>query len=238
MYKIKNEQFEGPLDLLLSLIEKEQLDITQISLAQITSSYLSMIAEIEGDSSELADFLVVAAKLLYIKSKNLIPSVTTEEEEAEIDDLEARLREYSQYKEAARHLETVLATETRSYARRAANEKVACFTPPKDLDGNTLFAIFQEVLERVEKEDKPATSEMKQEPKVTLEEKRASILVHLKKGKSVSFRHILGQAKSKTEVIVTFLAILEMVKQKEVRVEQSGNFTDFTLISASPSSLA
>lgn len=230
MYTIKNEQFEGPLDLLLSLIEKEQMDITQISLAKITGEYLDMIADIQGDSADLADFLVVAAKLLYIKSRSLIPTLATNEEEAEIDDLETKLRGYSQFKAAARHLEQVLADENRSYTRRAKNETGVSFTPPANVDGNGLFALFQEIIGKIQ-EDVPEKAEMKAEPKVTLEEKRESIVRHLKQNGKASFRKILGTAKTKIDVIITFLAILEMVKQKEVRVEQTGNFADFTIMS-------
>lgn len=230
MYKIKNEQFEGPLDLLLALIEKEQLDITRISLAKITGSYLEMIAEIQGDSSELADFLVIAAKLLYIKSKNLIPNMESAEEEAEIEDLETRLREYQQVKAAAKHLEMVLADGSRSYSRRAKNESVITFTPPSNVDGGSLFAIFQEILSKAE-EETPKQAEIKAEPKVTLEQRRDAIVNHLKKAKKISFRKVLGTAHTKAEIIVTFLAILEMVKQKEVRVEQDKNFADFWVMS-------
>jgi len=230
MYTIKNEQFEGPLDLLLSLIEKEQLDITQISLAKITGAYLEMISGLQGDSSDLADFLVIAAKLLYIKSRELIPNMASEEEEAEIEDLESRLREYQQFKLAAKHLEQVLADESRSYTRRAKNEAVISFTPPPGLDSSGLFAIFQEILGRTE-EDKPQAAEIKQEPKVTLEQKRDHIINKLKKTGKASFRDILKSATTKVELIVTFLAILEMVKQNEVRVEQGDNFSDFTIMS-------
>jgi len=237
MYNIKNEQFEGPLDLLLNLIEKEQLDVTQISLAKITTAYLAMIGEMKGDSSDLADFLVVAAKLLYIKSRNLNPSVATEEEEAEIDDLEDRLREYGKYKAAAKHLESVLAEEKRSYNRRASNDNLVTFTPPTNLDGGNLFAIFQEIINKVEAET-PPERELVHERKVTLSEKRDIIKSHLKKSGKISFRKLLGLSASKAEVIVTFLAILEMVKQKEVNIAQESNFGDFTIISTSPSSPA
>lgn len=230
MYTVHDEQFEGPLDLLLSLIEKEQLDITRISLAKITGSYLELIADIKGDSSDLADFLVVAAKLLYIKSRNLLPNISTQDEEAEIEDLEERLREYQKVKAAAKHLEQVLADDTRSYSRRAQNDSVISFTPPANVDSGGLFALFQEILIRVEKET-PEKTELRHEPKVTLEQKREHIMKHLKKGEKVSFKKIMSTAKSKIEVIVTFLAILEMVKQKEVRVAQSSNFADFWVIS-------
>ena len=232
MYKIKNEQFEGPLDLLLSLIEKEQLDITQISLSKITGEYLNIIADLPGNSADLADFLVIAAKLLYIKSRTLIPGVATKEEEAEIEDLESKLREYSQFKAAAKHLESVLSENTRSFTRRAAAENPISFTPPANIDEAGLFAIFQDILKKIV-EEKPQNAELKQKPEVTLEERRDYIVKHLKKTGKVGFRKILGSAKTKIDIIITFLAILEMVKQKEVRVEQTGNFADFTIMSTS-----
>jgi segregation and condensation protein A len=230
VYTVKNEQFEGPLDLLLSLIEREQMDITQISLARITSSYLEMIGGMQGNSSDLADFLVVAAKLLYIKSRDLIPNMASEDEEAEIEDLETKLREYQKFKNAAKHLELVLADENRGYSRRAKNENAISFTPPSNIDSGSLFAIFQEILEKV-KEDTPEKTEIVHEPKVTLEDKRVHITKHLSKTGKVSFRKILSQSSSKIEVIVTFLAILEMVKQKEVSVSQDDNFADFLIMS-------
>lgn len=230
MYTVKNEQFEGPLDLLLTLIEKEQMDITQISLAKITGSYLEMIGEMKGDSSDLADFLVVAAKLLYIKSRDLIPNLANEEEEAEIEDLESRLREYQQFKNAAKHLELVLTYENRGYSRRAKNDNMISFTPPSSLGDNGLFAIFQEILSKTSQE-KPVSAEIKQEPKITIDDKRIHITKHLSKNSRISFRKILNQASTRIEIIVTFLAILEMVKQKEISVTQDDNFADFFIMS-------
>lgn len=230
MYEVRNEQFEGPLDLLLQLIEKEQLDINQISLAKITGGYLERVAEIKGNSSDLADFLVIAAKLLYLKSKNLIPNMETEEEEAEIEDLEARLQEYKQVKAAAKHLEQVLAEENRSYQRRAKNENAITFTPPANINRGGLFAIFQEILDKA-KEETPEQTEITPKPSITLEEKRDHIVKHLSKSKKISFRGIMGESGSRMEMIVTFLAILEMVKQKEIRVQQNNNFADFMIMS-------
>ncbi len=228
MYSVRDEQFEGPLDLLLSLIEKEKLDITQISLAKITGAYLEKIGELEGSSSDIADFLLIAAKLLYIKSKELIPGVETVEEEEEIADLEERLREYQAYKKAASHFDGMLSTLNRSFTKRGKPEVATTFSPPKDLDSAGLFAIFSEVMNRVS-EEAPEQTEIKTEKKVTLEEKRAEILTQIKKSKKTSFRSILSKVHTKAEVIVTFLAILEMIKQKEIKVEQEGNFADFTV---------
>jgi len=228
MYSVRDEQFEGPLDLLLSLIEKEKLDITQISLARITSTYLEKIGEISGDSADIADFLLIAAKLLYLKSKELIPSLESEEEEEEIADLEERLREYQAYKQAAMHFDGMLSTLNRSYSKRSKQGTTTAFTPPKDIDSAGLFAIFNEVMNKVATEA-PEQAEVRTKKEITIEERRGSILSHLKRAKKISFREILSKAHDKSDVIVTFLAILEMIKQKEIRVEQSGNFADFSV---------
>jgi segregation and condensation protein A len=226
MFIIKNETFEGPLDLLLSLIEKEQLDITQISLAKITGSYLASISDIKGDSNEIADFLVIAARLLYIKSRDLLPTLANDEEEAEIDELETKLREYQQYRLAAKHLENVLASESRSYSRRGKNETTVTFLPPNNVNGQSLLALFQEILDKAEI-DTPREVQLQDEPKITLEQRRDYLLNYVRKNGKVSFRTALANTKTRVEIIVTFLAILEMVKQSEVRVEQNNNFSDF-----------
>jgi segregation and condensation protein A len=230
MYSVKNESFEGPLDLLLSLIEKEKLDICQISLAKVTGSYLETISEIDSDANEMAEFLVIAAKLLYLKSKQLIPSAETAEEEAEIEDLEEKLREYQKYKAAAKHLENILESGTRSFAKRSKSESQIEFTPPKDVNGELLFAIFNEAINKI-KEEQNEVVELKSEPKVTIDDKKIYLKHILKSKKRLSFKEALKSAKTKVEVIVTFLAVLEMIKHNEIKVNQNDNFTDFELIS-------
>lgn len=227
MYTIKNEQFEGPLDLLLQLIEKEKLDICELSLAKITNGYLERIYVIEAVGEEIANFLVIASKLLYIKSKRLIPDISTEEEEEEIRDLEEKLKEYQKYKNAAKHLEKILKTESRSWNRKAKNEKTPHFMPPKDFDKVSLYKIFQEILQKINEETKE--EEIVEIKRFTLEEKRDHIKNIIKNSKKISFRNILDETTSKMEIIVTFLAILEMIKQKEISVTQKNNFADFSI---------
>lgn len=227
MFKVESGKFEGPLNLLLQLIEKEKLDICEISLAKITDGYLSRVSEIEGSGEEMAEFLLIAAKLLYIKSKQLLPNSATDEEEEEIADLEARLLEYQKYKEAAKNLEEILAKGNRGFRRQAKNEQIINFMPPKGLDSTKLYAIFQEAINKAK--DEAQEEEVLETPKVSIEEKRDNIRQIIKKSKKVSFKTILFNAKSKVEVIVSFLAILEMIKQKEIKVTQDNNFADFMI---------
>jgi segregation and condensation protein A len=225
MIEVETEKFKGPLDLLLELIENEKLDICQISLATITDKYLSEISKIERDGSEMAEFLVVAAKLLYIKSKQLLPSLETAEEEEEIAELEARLAEYQRYKRAAERLSEILDEGGRGFRRKAKNERIITFLPPENLTKGNLFAIFEEIFKEMPSEPEKVI----ETKKISLEEKRDDILKQIKSKKKISFSGILKQAGSKMEVIVTFLAILEMIKQSEIKVSQTKNFADFKI---------
>lgn len=227
MYTVETETFEGPLDLLLQLIEKEKLNICQISLSKITDSYLNFLSKMNGTGEEMADFLVIAAKLLYIKSKQLLPDAETEEEEAEIADLEERLMEYQKFKAAAKELENILAEGNRAYRRRAKNNIPINFLPPNNLDNSKLFAIFQEILNKTTSKDTEET--IIETEKITIEERREDVRNIIKNRKKVSFREVLGGVKTRTGVILTFLAILEMIKQKEILFKQDKNFADFTI---------
>lgn len=227
MYTVKNEHFEGPLDFLLQLIEKEKLDICEFSLAKITNDYLDKIYSINGSGGEIASFLVIASKLLYIKSKRLIPDIASEEEEEEIKDLEARLIEYQKYKNAAKYFENILKSENRSFRRKIKNEKINVFIPPKGLNNTALYAVFQEIINKINEDN--IEEQIVRIKRITLEEKRNQISVILKKTKIISFRNILTSSTTKEEIIITFLAILEMMKQKEIKVMQKNNFADFTI---------
>ncbi len=230
MYSIKSDSFEGPLDLLLSLIEKEKLDICQISLAKVTSSYLEKISEIDGNPSEMADFLVIAAKLLYLKSRELIPHSKTNEEEAEIEDLELKLLEYQKYKAAAKHLGEILNNGKRAFGKRSKSAQEQLFMPPKNINGELLLSIFNEALSR-NNNSKHDTIEIDSPPKISIEDKKVLLRNIIKKSHKTSFKNLLKNANNKVEIIVTFLAILEMMKHKEIRVSQNNNFTDFEIIS-------
>src|SRR6476469_1605376 len=140
MSHVKIQQFEGPLDLLLSLIEQQQLDITQISLAQVTEQFLGYVKQLEQiDATELADYLGIAAKLLVIKSKAILPSLEVEtiEEEAE-EDLTTKLLRYKQFKEAAKYFKTLDSRGLQSFTRtRVFSERIHFFPDPA-VDGSAL----------------------------------------------------------------------------------------------------
>jgi len=230
MFKIQTEQFVGPLNLLLQLIEKEKLDITQIALAKITDEFLVAIKELKTSEEELVEFLVISATLLYIKSKVLLPHLKTEEEEKDAEELEERLREYRRYKEASLHLKELLEKDRRSFSKKWSHfTKSKNFTPPEGVSLGNLFTLFQQILSTVKEEEE--TQEKVFEKRITVEEKVFEIQNMFKKRKKSSFKEILKNAKSKHEVIMSFLAILDLIKQKFITVEQKKNFDDIMIIS-------
>lgn len=218
----KIDKFEGPLGLLLQLIEKEEMDITEISLAKIADQYVEYIKQAkELKPEELADFLVVAAKLLLIKSRALLPFLKNEEEE-EIQEFEDQLRMYKEFLSAAKKLEAIIGKKRFSFARefnrQAFLASAHLFSPPKNLTTVDLLKIFSEIIKNI----KPvAPLEQKNlEPTINLEDKILAIQKALLEKITISFRHILAGAKNKTEIIVSFLALLELIKQKDIAVAQ------------------
>lgn len=226
MYQIKLEQFEGPLDLLLKLIEEERLDITTVSLAKVTDQYLAQLETLaDVPTEELADFLVIAAKLLFIKSKALLPFLQPEEEEL---DLEKQLRIYKEYLEASKNLQRLIRRKRFLYPRefsRATLEPI--FNPPPQLDAAGLRLIMLEVLSKIE----PIVSLPEEviERTVSIQEKIDQIKNLISGQNATSFRNLLSSAKTKTEVIVTFLALLELIKQESIVVVQQGIFEEITI---------
>ncbi|HBG81628.1 TPA: hypothetical protein DDW69_02185 [candidate division CPR2 bacterium] len=227
-YTIKILQFEGPLDLLLQLTLKEKLEITEVSLSKITEEYLTYIDKFKVNAGQLAEFLNISSKLLYLKSRALLPSVKTEEEEEDIEKLKDQLEEYKRYKEAAKKLHEILNKKEVSFATRGKSKFKNDFFEPPSADAKILLEIFKSVLNKMPDPEKlPEKSVIKQ---VTLEEKYAEIESILKKNKTIELSAILKEMKSKIEIVITFLAILEMVKQKVVVVKQSSNFSEVSII--------
>lgn len=228
MMKIKLEQFEGPLGLLLKLIENEEMDITQISLAKIADQFIEYIKTSEEiNPEEMADFLVVAAKLLLIKSRALLPYLYPEEEE-EIEELEHQLRMYKEFVEAAKMINRLLGKKkfmfAREFNRKAILLNINLFSPPKKLTREDMKMIYQDLLGRIKP---PAELEEETlEDKIKIEDKIFEIQRALVDRIKVSFNKVLARAENKTEIIVSFLAILELMRQREVVLNQEGLFKE------------
>lgn len=227
--KIKIEKFEGPFSLLLKMIEQEEMDITQINLAAIADQYVEYIRNNKNiDPDEMADFLVIAAKLLFIKSKALLPYIYTDEEETDEEDLERQLKMYKEFIEATKKIEKMLGKKKFMFAREF-NRKVALagtgsFSPPKKLVKEDLKEVFYDLLVRIKPAEKMEEDVI--DNIINIEDQIMSIQKQVLEKVRVSFNRILRNAKNKTEVIVSFLAILEMMRQREVMLHQDELFTE------------
>jgi segregation and condensation protein A len=227
--------FEGPLDLLLQLIERQELDITKVSLTAVTDQYLEHIRLLDAerlDAAALADFLVVAAKLLYIKSQMLLPRPPAPLGPAEEDLGEAlarQLREYKRFKQVAQGLREREEAGLRAYPRLAPAPRPE--TADFRLEGVTLddlLAAVQDALVRLP--TLPPDAERAVPPLAfSIEDKIADILGRTASRRQASFRDLLGEASSRVEVIVTFLALLELIRLRRVTVEQEGLFGDIAI---------
>lgn len=226
---MKLEKFEGPLDLLLDLIEKDKMDISDVSLSSITDEFLTYLAHFqEKNPAYLADFLVIAAKLILIKSKTLLPSFTvTEEEEREITELKDRLAEYQRIKEGARLIGALERKHMSAYHRHSELRHVRVFLFPEGVAPETLhthfFSLWQAGMKKQELEEK------KLEYIASFEERMQDIRARLEQSMKVGFS-VLADAGSRANVIMAFLAILELVKQRFVEVEQDALFGEITII--------
>jgi segregation and condensation protein A len=231
-YQIALPEFYGPLDLLLSLIEKEELDITKIALARVTDQYLARIEELtETDPHELTDFLVIAAKLILIKSEVLLPKpppiLAAEEEEDVGDELARQLILYKKFKEVAGYLRQWEEQGQRSHVRIAPRLKVEPKLVPGEGDLKALLTAARRAF-TIKPED-PPLGEVISPPLVTIGQQVGQIWQAIHREPRVSFNQLLGQSKNKIEVIVTLLAILELIKRRVVIVEQLTRFGDILI---------
>jgi segregation and condensation protein A len=223
------EQFQGPLDLLLQMIQKEELDISQISLATVAEQFVSYIQEnpdgISGE--ELTDFLVVATQLLLIKSQLLLPDVEVEDELSP-DALATQLKLYRRFVDIAKALEEKISQHKFSYSRKKQRLQMEIrFSPPPALQAQEMEVIMENVIKRLQ----PIVilPESVMEKTVTLHEKMVQIQSIIKNAKGLSFRQLLNNSESKIEKIISFLALLELVKQQEVSAAQDKPFEDILI---------
>lgn len=228
-YHIRLEQFEGPLDLLLSLIEKEKLDITQVSLAKVADQYLDYLRREESISLEsLSSFLVIAARLILIKSRALLPILEfSDDEEESMDDLEIRLKEYRRFREASGTLGRLFGQGRVSRSRESFLGTQAVFYPPSGLTASDLHGHFTDVLGGIPLLEILPEKEL--QAVITLEEKIFSLQQMLSQRVETSFADLTRTASDRVEVIVSFLAVLEMVKQRIIFVEQARFWSDIRI---------
>jgi len=227
--EIRQEKFTGPLDLLLNLIEEKKLEITEISLAKVTDDFLKYVGDLKRASAGvLADFLVVAAKLLLIKSRALLPTLElTTEEEAEIQDLTLRLEIYRLFKEASLNIKRLYLKKP-LFSREFLFNQTPTFYPPPNLSVEDLTKAFQLIWEEFQKLGEEVSIE-KIKKIVKIEEKIKEILQLLTQKANLTFNKVVKKSE-KIEIIISFLAILEMFKNKAIIIEQEEEFGEITLM--------
>ena len=242
---IKIENFEGPLDLLLHLIDVNKFNIFDIPIVEITEQYLEFVRNMETkDLNVMSEFLVMAATLLEIKAKMLLP-VEVNEEGEEIDpreELVQKLLEYKMYKYMSYELKDRMQDAAKAmYKEPTIPEEVEGYIEPVDLEkllGNLtlqkLNDIFQSVMKRQNEKIDPVRSKFGkiEKEEVSLEDKLDFVESYAREHGTFSFRKLLEGQKSKMQIVVTFLAILELMKVGKIVIKQEDTFADIIITSA------
>ena len=233
-YKIMINEFEGPMDLLLHLIKKSELNIYDISIEEITKQYLDYISAMERLDLDIAsEYLIMAAELIEIKSSMLLPKPVVEDDDEYEEDpkekLIARLLEYKKYKEMTPEFKKLEEMRKEIYTKQTSdlNEyKQSGIVDLGDVDLDSLLDAFNKFLERKKLEEPLNTKVTKREYSVS--ERSSEIKNILKKKKKVNFEELFDQF-NKDYVVVTFLSILTMAKKQELIIEQENNFSEITI---------
>jgi segregation and condensation protein A len=232
MIQVSLQQFSGPLDLLLKLIEKEELDITEISIAKIADQYIEYIrASSAIHPEEMADFLVLAARLLLIKSKAMFPFLESARDE-DVEELERQLKMYKEFIEAAKKIEKMIGKKKfmfpREFNRKAILSQFKKFSPPLALSPEMMVAVMSELIERI----KPMEDLEEQTllANISMEDKLELIQQNIYERVKFTFSRILKDADNPTEIIVSFLAVLELIKQRVVTAEQAEMFGEIEIM--------
>ena len=235
IYSVKLEGFEGPLDLLLHLIQKEEMDIYDIQIAHITDRYLEYVNLMEQlDLDVASEFLVMAATLLHIKSQSILPQLTANAEHPirDQEQLVKQLLEYKRFKEASKVLDVYAERQTWVY-NRSPNLHA-------DLDGTREFEIkatlfdlltaFKTINDRVAEVDAEELYETVEEETITVEDKIAFIERQLEIADQLLFEELFPLSSSKTDRIVTFLAILELIRIGTIVTVQTDHFESIYIV--------
>lgn len=224
-FKVKVGEFEGPLDLLLDLIEKRKLHISDISLSQVTDDYINYVKALQEFSIPgIAHFVLVASTLLLIKSRSLLPTLTlSDEEEADIKDLENRLKMYQRIRELSRHVKTNFGKNI-IFPRGEKLSITPVFSPDKSITLAGVLGALRAAIQSIPiKELIPQTVVKKV---ISLEEMIGKLVDRVQNSLKLSFKEFARGSAEKVEVIVGFLAMLELVKQGAIDVVQEKRFED------------
>lgn len=228
-FVVKQEKFEGPLELLLELIGKEKLSVSDVSLAAVTDEYLRHVRTLGSIEPEpLAEFLVVAAQLMLIKSRALLPQLELEpEEEQSAGELEERLKAYRGIRERSAALREIAALGRRVASREAWFGYPALFAPPERFDVADLGELYRRMLNSLPAFRRLAEATL--ERVISLQEKIDHIRRTIHGSLAKTFSDITGDSREKTNIIVSFLALLELARIRLIDVEQAKPFEEITV---------
>jgi len=235
-FKVRIPDFEGPLDLLLFFIKRDELDIYNIPIAYITQEFLSYIRVMQMLDLELAgEFIVMAATLMQVKARMLLPRVESEEGEEEFDpraELTQRLLEYKRYKESAEELQKLELEQRDRYFRRLFKYDVRKVKQQDDEDvmqDVTMYQLIKAFQKAMVSIPKKTVHEVRSIP-WNIEEQGHWLMSHFGERPAYNFLEVMQHMKEKVQVVVTFIALLELIRAHRVRVEIRAQFNDFELI--------
>lgn len=232
-YNINTPAFEGPLDLLLYLIERAELDITRVALAQVTNQFVEHVNNmVELPAEEASAFMVIAAKLLQIKSEALLPRppVRGEFEEDPAEALARQLIIYRKFKRLAGFLDIRDNSNFRTHLRITSPPKVEPSLDMTDLGLSDLIDIARLLL--IQNDNREELRTVVAAPVVTIRQKIKAITNALRSYKTASFASLLNRSSTRTEIVVTFLALLELIKRHLVWVQQESLFGEIEILQA------
>lgn len=226
-FSIKTETYEGPFEVLLDLIEARKLLVNDLTLANITEDFIQHVRAQEAfPVEETANFIQIAATLLLIKSKSLIPDLAlTDDENADVEDLKRRLAAYEKVRDAARELSRVFGKTMMVPVGERPLEVV--FAPSRDMSAAALAEALARVLAAREVVEELPEARVK--PLVTIEEMMDQLAKRVQSAMTISFKDFAGSNREKVEIIVSFLALLELVKQGAVAAEQFDTYGDIRI---------
>ncbi|MFH1631856.1 MAG: segregation/condensation protein A [bacterium] len=220
-FKVEQGEFKGPLGLLLELLDSRKLEIKDVALAEIADEYLKYLDVNKVEPEELADFLVVASKLIYLKSRELMPYLRIEEEEEEVASLEDQLRLYRMFVESAEKLEEMYSGKRHAFARPFVRVRIEepSFVAPEDVTISSLHNAFESLMRKLEPFFELQKTSIKRIKSV--EERIGELTRAIKSRASMKFGEVVAGASSKAEVVVSFLALLELMRRQIVSAKQA-----------------
>ena len=230
-YTITTTMFEGPLDLLLQLIEQAELDITRLALVEVTGPFLEYVRQIQAEKAEeVSSFLVIAARLMQIKSEALLPRPPEREpgEEDPSTELLNQLITYKKFKEIAKLLQERNSKGLRTYLRLASPPKVEARLEEGHFDLEDLMRAARTALRILE--EKQSVDIVIRKPRITMQDMMAHIQQTINTNGSATFTSLLGEDYTRVEVVVAFLALLELVRRFRIKAAQDENFDDIRIV--------